>query len=287
MPYMPSSYVGGSDLQATYALYPGSPSSSLISPASGTPRTGMTSPFPEQEVATQWGASLSAQDTPRSSRSSKLFGLGSSKNFMLAADNSFFCPATSAQFYLDQAQQSFPSYNHCGGKQNVSREADVYSNGGNRHNKHCKQDVEEIEAYRASFGFSADEIMASQNYVVTSEPADDSFSISPFPNNNQYKEECPSSEMTNGVQRIRTTPSTLNGTGSPKKYDGEGSKQNNSDEGSPVTKDRDRTIAATLQRLGSRRAPPGHSCSDAEIDYKRSRSLRDAHGILAWRKSLA
>ncbi|KAJ8475522.1 hypothetical protein OPV22_019249 [Ensete ventricosum] len=41
----------------------------------------------------------------------------------------------------------------------ISSEADVYPNGGNRHNKTCKQDVEEIEAYRASFGFSADEIV--------------------------------------------------------------------------------------------------------------------------------
>lgn len=36
----------------------------------------------------------------------------------------------------------------------------------------------------------------------------------------------------------------------------------------------------------SKRARPGQSCSDAEIDYRRARSLREATGILAWRNSL-
>lgn len=36
----------------------------------------------------------------------------------------------------------------------------------------------------------------------------------------------------------------------------------------------------------SKRVRPGESCSDAEIDYRRARSLREANGILAWRNSL-
>lgn len=92
-------------------------------------------------------------------------------------DSSFFYSATSAQFHLDQAQQSCT---HAGGGLSISREADVYPNDGTRHDKSCKQDVEEIEAYRASFGFSADEIVMTQNYVELSEPLDEYFMMSPF-----------------------------------------------------------------------------------------------------------
>ncbi|CAL0333168.1 unnamed protein product [Lupinus luteus] len=72
----------------------------------------------------------------------------------------FFCPATYAQFYLDQ--NPFP---HNGGRLRVSKDSDVQSTGGNghrsRHARSPKQDVEEIEAYRASFGFSADEVITT------------------------------------------------------------------------------------------------------------------------------
>ena len=210
MRFLSSGYSVGSDLQATYPFYPGSPSSSLISPASGTPRTGLSSPFPEQEVPSQWGTSTSSHDSPSSrSGSSKLFGHDSvtSRNFMLSTDSSFFYPATSAQFYLDQAQQSFPSYAHSGGRISVSREADTYSNGANRHNKTCKQE-EELEAYRASFGFSADEITTSQHYVEISDPADDSFTMSPFGNNKPCIDPFPAAELTIGGQTIGATQST-------------------------------------------------------------------------------
>lgn len=169
----------GSDLQATYPLYPGSPSSSLISPASATPRTGLSSPFPEREVPTQSSSSSSASPF-YGSQSSRLFG---HRNFMMSPDSGLFCAASSAQFYLDQAQH--PSYQpHSAARLSVSREADVYSSGGgggHRHSKACKQE-EEIEAYRASFGFSADELIITQNYVEISDvAADDSFSMAPEP----------------------------------------------------------------------------------------------------------
>lgn len=255
--FMPSSYSGGSDLQAAYALYPGSPSSSLISPSSGTPRTGMSSPCPEREVTNQWGGSFSAHDSPYSRNgSSKLFGLGStSRNFMLPADSNFFSPATSAQFYLDQAQQSIPSYNHYGGKLNVSREAEIHSSGGNRYNKPSKQDAEEIEAYRASFGFSADEIITTQSYVEISEPADDSFTMSPFANNKICTMESPKVELINGV----------------------------TDRGSHAGDCCDQTFTKASEIQSSKGIPSSRSCSDAEIDYRRARSLRDTRGILAFR----
>ncbi|KAG8074414.1 hypothetical protein GUJ93_ZPchr0006g41176 [Zizania palustris] len=199
MPYLSTPYSGGSGLQASYPLYPESPSSSLISPASATPRTGLSSPIPEQEVPTahwktrsacdtpysraspipeqevptaQWKTSRSACDTPYSRNSpSNIFGLDSaaSRNYML--DNNFLGPSTSAQFYLDQAQQIFP-YNNVG-RLSVSRD---------------KQDAEEVEAYRASFGFSADEIVTTQTYVEIPDAVDEGFSISPFGNNSPATE---------------------------------------------------------------------------------------------------
>ena len=36
-----------------------------------------------------------------------------------------------------------------------------------------------------------------------------------------------------------------------------------------------------------KKSPPGQSCSDAEIEYRRARSLRDANGVLSRRSALA
>ncbi|KAF9622392.1 hypothetical protein IFM89_031195 [Coptis chinensis] len=69
-----SSYVTANALQATYPLYPESPASSLISPISGTSGDCLSSFFPEREFRAKWAASISAQDSFRSS-SSRLFGL--------------------------------------------------------------------------------------------------------------------------------------------------------------------------------------------------------------------
>ncbi|KAK1305516.1 Uncharacterized protein QJS10_CPA10g00011 [Acorus calamus] len=212
MTFMSSGYNAASDLQATYPLYPGSPGSSLISPAPGTPRDGISSSLSDREIPSRWGASISAQDSPcPRSASSSLFGLdpATSRHYMLTQDSSFFCPATSAQFYLDQAQQSFPSYSHCGGRLSLSREQDVFSNGGARHSKACKQDVEEIEAYRASFGFSADEIISTQNYVEISDALDDSFTMSPFANHKMDMEQCSSSDVSSVIEKRQTTESIL------------------------------------------------------------------------------
>lgn len=177
--YLPSSYAVSTDLRVNCPLYPASSSSSQISPASGTPRTRLSSPFLEHDNPSQWGASTPTHGSPCSrNESTKLPGLDSSttRNFLVYPD-SYFYPATSAQFHLDQVQQPFPN---SAGKLTISREADVYSSCGSQQHKTCKQDVEEIEAYRASFGFSADEITTSQNCVELSDPLDESFTISPF-----------------------------------------------------------------------------------------------------------
>jgi hypothetical protein len=178
------------DLRTAVVYIPGSPSSSLISPASVTPasvtpRTGLSSPLPEQEPIrvhpVHWrgtGSALSSAGGSPYSRnaSSKLFGLDSAagtRNFISAPESPFFRPAASPQFCLDQAQQSPLPYAR--GRPSLSREGDSHSKNG-------KQDAEEIEAYRASFGFSADEIITMQNYTRVSEAADESFTMCPFTN---------------------------------------------------------------------------------------------------------
>ncbi|KAG6496828.1 uncharacterized protein At1g76660-like [Zingiber officinale] len=168
--YLPSTYSVATDLRVNCPLYPASPSSSQISPASGTPRTRLYSPFWERDNPAQWGASTPTHSSPGSrNASTKLPGLDSSttRNFIVYPDSSFFYPATSAQFHLDQVQQPFPN---SAGKLTFSREADVHSSCGSQQHKTCKQDVEEIEAYRASFGFSVDEITTSQNCAEPSDP---------------------------------------------------------------------------------------------------------------------
>lgn len=134
-----TNYMNANDLHTTYSLYPGSPASTLRSPVSRQSGEGLSSSFPERDFSPQWNPSPPSQEKGSESK---------------PQDANFFCPETFAQFYLDQS--SFP---HSGGRLSVSKESDVYSNGGNgvqsRHSKACKQDIEELEAYRASFGFSA------------------------------------------------------------------------------------------------------------------------------------
>ncbi|XP_077220897.1 uncharacterized protein At1g76660-like isoform X2 [Tasmannia lanceolata] len=303
MPFMSARYGTTSDLQATYPLYPGSPASSLLSPVSGTFSDGKSSPFPER-------------DFPKNS-SSKLFGLdnATSRNFMLSPDCSFFCPATSPQFYLDQAQQSYSSYPHCGGRLSLSREADAYSNGGNayqnRQNKTCKTDVDEIEAYRASFGFSADEIISTPHYVEISDVLEDSFTMIPFASNKPRMEECAMSEMPNGGEKMRMAQPNLldpkgmisalnhivkgsegkvqennycDGTSDPVSCKPSGNVFVSKDPNDHVQNSEDQLIAKVGNiKVGKRNRSSGIiSVSDAEVDYRRGRSINERNGDLAW-----
>uniref|UniRef100_A0ACD5TWW7 Uncharacterized protein n=1 Tax=Avena sativa TaxID=4498 RepID=A0ACD5TWW7_AVESA len=320
MHYLSATYSGGSGLQGSYPLYPGSPSSSLISPASVTPRTGLSSPIPEQDVPTahwktsrsacdtpysiaspipeqevptaQWKTSRSACDTPYSRTSpSNIFGLDSaaSRNYLL--DGNFFRPAASAQFYLDQAQQSFP-YN--GGRLSVSRD---------------KQDTDEVEAYRASFGFSADEIATTQHYVEIPDAVDDGFSISPFGNSGPATEV--GYDLPNQVQdmdKMDKSVFNVKEITSPKKpadqlsigtthkvmhldiLKGTKGGHLSEDEASakdchPFSKARDEISLKPIEVR--KKSPPGQVCSDAEIEYRRARSLREANSVLSWRSTLS
>ncbi|KAM3314232.1 hypothetical protein ACQJBY_033216 [Aegilops geniculata] len=323
MHYLSTTYSGGLGLQGSYPLYPGSPSSSLISPASVTPRTGLSSPIPEQDVPTaHWRTSRSVCDTPysiaspipeqevpttqsKTSRSacdtpysrtspSNIFGLDSAAPRNCLLDSNFFRPAASAQFYLDQAQQSF-LYN--GGRLSVSRD---------------KQDADEVEAYRASFGFSADEIVATQHYVEIPDALDDGFSISPFGNNAPATEVSPFNDLPNEFQKVdkmdkslffnakvitspKKSPDQISG-GSPQKVLHldifKGTKAGHLSEDDATAKDchpfRKARDEISLKPIEVRkRSPPGQACSDAEIEYRRARSLREANGVLSWRSTLS
>lgn len=179
-----NNYMAANDLQATYSPYPGSPASSLRSPISRASGECLSSSFPDRDFSSQWDPSVSPQNGKYSrSDSGKLYGQDNNGGRReVSQDTNFFCPATFAQFYLDHN----PPFPHTGGRLSVSKDSDAYSNGGgnghqNRHTKSPKQDVEELEAYRASFGFSADEIITTTQYVEITDVMDDSFTMMPFP----------------------------------------------------------------------------------------------------------
>ncbi|XP_077212376.1 uncharacterized protein At1g76660-like [Tasmannia lanceolata] len=292
LPFISPGYAATCDLQATYPLYPESPASSRISPISGTFSDGLSSSFPEREFPAKWAKN----------GSSKLFGL-----------DSFFCPATSPQFYLDQAQQSFSSYPHNGGRLSFSRETDSYSSSGNahqnRHNKTCKTDAEEIEAYRASFGFSADEIINTPHYVEISDILEESFTITPFASNKQCMDECPMSEMPNGGEKTQMAQLNLldpkglmsapnhivdrpeskvqkscNGHADPVSCKPSRDMFMSNDSNDHVQTSEDELIAKVGNiKVGKRNRSSGIiSVSDAEVDYRRGRSIKERNGELVW-----
>ncbi|KAK9063999.1 hypothetical protein SSX86_017871 [Deinandra increscens subsp. villosa] len=246
-----TNYMPANDLQAAYSLHPGSPASTLRSPISRASGEGLSS---EREFSPQWNSS---QEKGSDSK--------------IPQDANFFCPETFAQYYYDQS--SFP---HSGGRLSVSKEPDVHSNSnaGNgvqsRPSKACKQDIEELEAYRASFGFSADEIVSTPHYVEISDVMDDTFSMMP--------------SGPNKLPEIKTGPSVgPNEFSSPKNYRLEASHSSKSQPSSchaikdvrePVdhclTDDED--IFSRMN--GKYHMGMGQSNSDAEIDYRRGRSLR-------------
>jgi hypothetical protein len=153
------------DLQGSYSLYP---ASSPISPVSRAASGGGGDCLSETESIPD-----SKHRHHHHPRSDATFGLDTE---ITSKDSNFFCPETFAQFYLDNP--------HTGGRLSVSKESsssDVYGNGHHQQNRQTKQqDVEELEAYRASFGFSADEIITTAQYVEISDVSEESFTMRPF-----------------------------------------------------------------------------------------------------------
>ncbi|XP_022936805.1 uncharacterized protein At1g76660-like isoform X2 [Cucurbita moschata] len=293
-------YIASNDLQTAYSLYPGSPSSSLVSPISRTSGDCLSS-FPERDFPPQWNPSVSPQDGkyPRTG-SGRLFGHEKAGTSLVSQDSNFFCPATFAQFYLDN-----PPFPHTGGRLSVSKDSDVYSPGGNvlqnRHNKSPKQDVEELEAYRASFGFSADEIITTTQYVEISGVMEDSFTMKPFTSTSLSAEESfEPSLLAENLNSAHTTLQSLRRIKSPPDVvqkdtctevlalctvyeDNKLQRQPGNMSGSSTL---NQVGSDVFSRIGpsknSRKYNLGLSCSDAEVDYRRGRSLREAKGDFLW-----
>ncbi|CAB4278791.1 unnamed protein product [Prunus armeniaca] len=302
-----TNYIAANDLQATYSLYPGSPASSLRSPISRA-SNDCSSSFPERDFPRQWDPSVSPQNGtyPRSG-SARLFGYDTTGASAASQDSNFFCPATFAQFYLDN-----PPFPHAGGRLSVSKDSDVYSTGGNgsqnRHNRSPKQDVEELEAYRASFGFSADEIITTTQYVEISDVMDDSFTMTPFTSHKLPTEEhIEPTSVTEGLKAQKTKtilqsqdttksesdldeggssdlPISCNGYEDHKSWrqPGDVSRSTTPGPGIRVLADEEDIFSKIGSSKLSRKYQLGLSSSDAEIDYRRGRSLRERKGEFAW-----
>ncbi|KAL1190006.1 hypothetical protein V5N11_033315 [Cardamine amara subsp. amara] len=248
------------DLHSTYSLYPGSPASTLRSPISRTSGDGLLSPQ---------NGKCSRSD------SGNTFGCDTNGVSTPLQESNFFCPATFAKFYLDHD----PSVPQNGGRLSVSKDSDVYpSNGygnGNQNRQTSKQDMEELEAYRASFGFSADEIITTSQYVEITDVMDHSYSTSAY-------------SPSDGQKLLRREANLLSQTSSKSEADLESQavdfhSPKTSSNGYKEHKPRNHRIhadeEALLSRVGSvkgnRSYPTGFSSSDAEIEYRRGRSLRE------------
>lgn len=281
---------------------PDVPYAQYLSSTRDLKNNGTYSPYPESPA----GSCLSDREYPQPfptytrTGSARMVGHG---------DSNFFCPATFAQFYLDNP--------HSVGRLSVSRESDVYpSSGGNagnghhqnnnnwQNNKSSKQDVEEIEAYRASFGFSADEITTTPQYVEISDVMDESFTIMPYTSHKPLAEESFGPPLAIESQKAqKTQPSSsqrnlkpaadhvvLGGLHSEMPcscsgFEGHKSRHHGlepSDDGNHILSEDD-----IFSKMGSskhgRKYHFGLSSSDAEIDYRRGRSLREGKGGFAWR----
>ncbi|KAK4753090.1 hypothetical protein SAY87_021888 [Trapa incisa] len=242
-------------------LYPDSPASSLRSPVSRVSSGCLSSYFPEREISNA------------------------------SYDTNFFCPATYAEFYLD-------NNSYAAGRLSVSKDSDTHSTGGNgyqgRQNttRSPKQDAEELEAYRASFGFSADEIITTAEYVEIAEVADDSFTIRPPVEEIVQSPHVDEKQMV--VMKSQTDLWPAKGI-APESNLGEPSGISmpvSKHRGGPSTPknssftDDEQDISNKLPRLRTsrscRRYPPGLSSSDAEVEYRRGRSIREGLRDLAW-----
>ncbi|GAV65793.1 hypothetical protein CFOL_v3_09307 [Cephalotus follicularis] len=297
-----NNYIAANDLQAAYSFYPGSPSNSLLSPISRAPGDCLSSSFPEREFHPQWDPSVSPQNGRYSrSGSGRIFGSDKSGASMVSQDANFFCPATFAQFYLD------PPFPHAGGRLSVSNDSDVYPSGGNGHqsrqNKSPKQDVEELEAYRASFGFSADEIITTTQYVEITDVMDDSFSMTPYTSNKPTEESKEIALVSEGqkAQGMQTNllrqkslklESDMVDEGVCRELpvsceDFKYSRQPENVSGSSTPGNRSPTDEEDIfSKMGSsrisRKYQLGMSSSDAEVEYRRGRSLRQGKGEFSW-----
>ncbi|XP_010539078.1 PREDICTED: uncharacterized protein At1g76660-like isoform X2 [Tarenaya hassleriana] len=284
-----TNYVSVNDLQATYSLYPGSPASSLRSPISRVD-DGLSSSFPEREFMPQWDPLVSPR-TGKCSRSdsSNLQTPDTSSTPKASEGSNFFCPDTFARYYLDHDAP----FSHTGGRLSVSKDSDVYPVSGNEQQHRqtrniSKQDMEELEAYRASFGFSADEIITTSQYVEITDVNDDSFTVRPstleVPTSLcaiEAKSQGPEASLARQKNGALVSDSTQEPFDSYKDH------TPRSDPGHVSGSSRRGNGEDIFTKLGtvrtSRKYHMGMCSSDAEVDYRRGRrSLREGKGDFAW-----
>ncbi|RID56249.1 hypothetical protein BRARA_G03462 [Brassica rapa] len=163
-------------------------------------------------------------------------------------ESNFFCPETFAKFYQDHDPQN-------GGRLSVSKDSDVYPSGNV--NRQTRQDMEELEAYRASFGFSADEVVTTSQYVEINDVMDESL-LKPA-----------AYSPSEGQKLLRREASLLTSTKSETDH-----KPRNG-----IHADEEALLSRVGSVKGSRSYPTGFSSSDAEVEYRRGRSLREGREI--------
>ncbi|EOA40395.1 hypothetical protein CARUB_v10009122mg [Capsella rubella] len=272
-------YISSHDLHTTYALYPGSPASSLRSPMSRTSGDGRCSSFPEREFLPQWDP-LASPRTGKCSRSDSSYAQTPETNNTPKASESsnFFCPDTFALYYRDHDAP----FSQTGGRLSVSKDSDVYPTSGITQ-RISKQDMEEPEAYRASFGFSADEVITTSQYVEITHVNDDSFTMRPHSTLDATSPNC----------NIKTASERkgLNFYGSDANLDLQKTEYTRCNLQEPLEFYNDHmqlqpghiSVSSTPGNKGqaktSRKYKMGLYSSDAEIDYRRSGRSK---GDFAW-----
>ncbi|XP_010523273.1 PREDICTED: uncharacterized protein At1g76660-like isoform X2 [Tarenaya hassleriana] len=288
-----TNYVSVNDLQATYSLYPGCPASNLRSPIS---KTGgcLSSSFPDREFPSQWDP-LASPRTGKCSRSdsSNAQTPDTSGTPKASEGPNFFCPATFARYYLDHDDL----FSHTGGRLSVSKDSDGNEQQHRLARNFSKQDMEELEAYRASFGFSADEIITKSQYVeITDVNDDDSFTIRPLtseaPTTLRASETASQCEEPKSYGLETTLARGESGGPDPEDISHDtqepfGSFKDQtpwSDHGSSTPGNENGIFTELGSSRKSRKYRVGVCSSDAEIDYRRGRrmSLREGKGDFAW-----
>ncbi|KAH9324399.1 hypothetical protein KI387_004577, partial [Taxus chinensis] len=228
-------YVATKDLQAAYQLYPGSPASHLISPKSAVSGSGGSSPFPDLEFPARW-STHSGQDAlfPKY-EPSKLFNLDKvpPRTLILSHDSEVSSLGTSEAFRLDKVKWIYQSNIQSGNEQyNSTPLPDLCNFSGedtqqkrligadtcgtstvNEAGKESsnKSEVEQLEANRASFGLSANEVVNASSSL--SEVSGDIFSGSQLGAQKPYSGNKATSEKCNRKEEMQMTQLVLSDCG--------------------------------------------------------------------------
>lgn len=223
-PLISPRYIQTKDLQATYQLYPGSPLSHLISPKSAVSGSGASSPFPDLEFPARWSTHSGQDGSFPKYEPSKIFHLDKvpQRTFILSQDSEVSCFGTSERFRLDK--RIYQSNIHCGSEQfNCTLVSDMCSHGEDVQQNRVagidtcgtstvnesgvesssKSEVDQLEANRASFGLSANDIVGT--YESHSVVSGDIFSGSQLLAHKSYSGDSATSEKCSRKEEMQMT----------------------------------------------------------------------------------